>query len=162
MSRDKRSTAISGDHAAIATTTSDHPADRKSRRVASRRLTIRHVCRPVKSLARNNARKGVEASNNAAKSMPGSSAPAVRLRLTDGSRAHCATTGIVVGGLMNAPSTETAVATDSGKNPAAVWLGRLGGLKGGRARARSLTKLERSNAARKAARARWRKRRGAG
>ena len=45
----------------------------------------------------------------------------------------------------------------SAKNPAAVSLGRLGGLKGGKARARSLTKRERSEAARKAARARWRK-----
>jgi hypothetical protein len=44
-----------------------------------------------------------------------------------------------------------------GKNPAAVSLGRLGGLKGGKARANSLTKRERSEAARKAARARWRK-----
>ncbi|MFZ1683886.1 MAG: hypothetical protein WAU88_07100 [Candidatus Zixiibacteriota bacterium] len=43
------------------------------------------------------------------------------------------------------------------KNPAAVSLGRLGGLKGGKARAEALTKRERSEAARKAARARWRK-----
>lgn len=43
------------------------------------------------------------------------------------------------------------------KNPAAVSLGRLGGLKGGKARARTLTKSERSEAARKAALARWRK-----
>jgi len=41
------------------------------------------------------------------------------------------------------------------KNPAAVALGRLGGLKGGRARADKLTALERSDIARKAARARW-------
>lgn len=44
-----------------------------------------------------------------------------------------------------------------GKNPAAVALGRLGGLKGGKARARKLTKEERSEAARKAALARWKK-----
>jgi hypothetical protein len=43
------------------------------------------------------------------------------------------------------------------KNPAAVSLGRLGGLKGGKARAQRLTKTERSEAARKAARARWQK-----
>jgi hypothetical protein len=45
----------------------------------------------------------------------------------------------------------------SGKNPAAVALGRLGGLKGGPARAKRLTKKQRSEAARKAALARWRK-----
>lgn len=42
-----------------------------------------------------------------------------------------------------------------GKNPAAVELGRLGGLKGGRARAEKLTATQRSEIARKAARARW-------
>lgn len=44
---------------------------------------------------------------------------------------------------------------DSGKNPAAVALGRLGGLKGGKARAASLTKKKRSEIAKKAAAARW-------
>lgn len=42
-----------------------------------------------------------------------------------------------------------------GKNPAAVELGRLGGKKGGKARAKSLTAEERSAIAKKAARARW-------
>lgn len=42
-----------------------------------------------------------------------------------------------------------------GKNPAAVELGRLGGKKGGRARAAKLSPKERSEAARKAVRARW-------
>lgn len=42
-----------------------------------------------------------------------------------------------------------------GKNPAAVELGRLGGKKGGKARAAKLTAEERSEAARKAAVARW-------
>lgn len=44
---------------------------------------------------------------------------------------------------------------DQQKNPAAVALGRLGGLKGGKARAKKLTKEQRSEAARKAALARW-------
>lgn len=44
---------------------------------------------------------------------------------------------------------------DEGKNPAAVELGRLGGKKGGKARAQKLTPQERSEIARKAARARW-------
>ncbi len=41
------------------------------------------------------------------------------------------------------------------KNPAAVALGRLGGLKGGRARAAKMTADERIAAAKKAAAARW-------
>jgi hypothetical protein len=41
------------------------------------------------------------------------------------------------------------------KNPAAVALGRLGGKKGGRARAAKLTPEQRSDIAKKAARARW-------
>jgi hypothetical protein len=43
------------------------------------------------------------------------------------------------------------------KNAAAVALGRLGGLKGGKARARRLTADERAASARKAATARWSK-----
>jgi hypothetical protein len=46
---------------------------------------------------------------------------------------------------------------NSGKNPAAVALGRLGGLKGGKARWKGTTKKQRSEAGRKAALARWRK-----
>jgi hypothetical protein len=51
------------------------------------------------------------------------------------------------------------MATDakSKKNPAAVALGRLGGLKGGKARAKMLTAAERKASARKAAQARWAK-----
>jgi hypothetical protein len=41
------------------------------------------------------------------------------------------------------------------KNPAAVALGRLGGLKGGNARAKKLTKQQRSKIAKLAAEARW-------
>jgi hypothetical protein len=46
---------------------------------------------------------------------------------------------------------------DEGKDPAAVALGRKGGLKGGKARAAKLTPEQRSEAARKAAAARWAK-----
>lgn len=42
-----------------------------------------------------------------------------------------------------------------GKNPAAVALGRRGGLKGGRARAEKLTPEQRTAIARRAAAARW-------
>jgi hypothetical protein len=44
---------------------------------------------------------------------------------------------------------------NGGKDPAAVALGRRGGLKGGRARAERMSPNERSEAARKAAAARW-------
>ena len=42
-----------------------------------------------------------------------------------------------------------------GKDPAAVELGRRGGVKGGRARAESLSPKQRSEIAKKAADARW-------
>jgi hypothetical protein len=45
------------------------------------------------------------------------------------------------------------------KNKAAQELGRLGGLKGGKARAEKLAPEQRSEIARKAARARWEKKR---
>ena len=44
-----------------------------------------------------------------------------------------------------------------GKNPNAVALGRLGGLKGGKARFEKLTPEQRSEIARKAAKTRWSK-----
>jgi hypothetical protein len=50
----------------------------------------------------------------------------------------------------DAPAVE-----DDGKDPAAVALGRKGGLKGGKARAAKLTPEQRSEFARKAAAARW-------
>lgn len=47
---------------------------------------------------------------------------------------------------------------ETGKNPAAVALGRLGGLKGGKARAEKLSPRRRSEIAKKAAKVRWTKR----
>lgn len=44
---------------------------------------------------------------------------------------------------------------NDGKDPAAVALGRKGGLKGGKSRAEKLTPEQRSEIARKAAQARW-------
>lgn len=49
---------------------------------------------------------------------------------------------------------------DDGKDAAAVELGRRGGLKGGKARAKNLSALERRDAARHAAEARWRGKKG--
>lgn len=56
-----------------------------------------------------------------------------------------------------ATGEEEPEAEDESKNPAAVALGRLGGLKGGKARAAKLTKKQRSEAARLAALARWKR-----
>ena len=53
------------------------------------------------------------------------------------------------------PQDEDKPDENEGKNPAAVALGRLGGLKGGKARAEKLTKEQRSEIAKKAARSRW-------
>ena len=44
---------------------------------------------------------------------------------------------------------------NDGKNPAAVALGKLGGVKGGKARAEKLSARRRSEIARRAAKARW-------
>jgi hypothetical protein len=52
------------------------------------------------------------------------------------------------------PEKEEPSSTE-GKNPNAVALGRLGGLKGGKARANKLTPEQRKEIARKAAQARW-------
>jgi hypothetical protein len=49
---------------------------------------------------------------------------------------------------------------EQGKDPAAVSLGRRGGLKGGRARADKLTKEQRSEVAKIASAARWKKKEG--
>ena len=49
----------------------------------------------------------------------------------------------------------TAKPDDDAKDPAAVALGRKGGLKGGKARAAKMTPKQRSAAAKKAAKARW-------
>lgn len=47
--------------------------------------------------------------------------------------------------------------TDEGKDPAAVALGRKGGLKGGAARAKNLSAKRRAEIAKKAAAKRWAK-----
>lgn len=51
--------------------------------------------------------------------------------------------------------TEATTTKTGDKNLAAVFLGRLGGKKGGKARAEKLTPEQRSEIARKAAQARW-------
>ena len=53
------------------------------------------------------------------------------------------------------PEKDSLAPRADGKNPAAVALGRLGGKKGGKARAEKLTPEQRRDIARKAAKARW-------
>lgn len=57
--------------------------------------------------------------------------------------------------IVQEPTREAPEEPLSDKNPHAVALGRLGGLKGGPARAEKLTKERRSEIAKKAASARW-------
>lgn len=61
--------------------------------------------------------------------------------------------------IVNSTTNEELVnkAINEGKNPAAVYLGRLGGLKGGKARAKKLTAKQRREIAKKAAQKRWEK-----
>ena len=53
------------------------------------------------------------------------------------------------------PSRKTLQFPRKAKNPAAVALGKLGGMKGGRARAAKLTSEQRKEIAQRAAKARW-------
>ena len=57
--------------------------------------------------------------------------------------------------LVDTQSVGTEVIPSKVKNPAAVMLGRLGGLKGGKARAAKLSEERRREIASKAAQARW-------
>lgn len=56
-----------------------------------------------------------------------------------------------------ATSADPPILTENGKNAAAVALGRLGGKKGGPARAKKLSKKRQAEIARNAANARWAK-----
>ena len=55
----------------------------------------------------------------------------------------------------NKPIPKSSQEKPKEKNPAAVALGRLGGLKGGKARAEKLTPEQRKEISKKAANARW-------
>ena len=60
-------------------------------------------------------------------------------------------------GQIEPESTKAETELIEGKNPHAVALGRLGGLKGGKARFEKLTPEQRKEIAQKAAHARWAK-----
>jgi hypothetical protein len=64
---------------------------------------------------------------------------------------------LLAASIVDAATNDQPVVDANGKNPNAVALGRLGGLKGGKARAKKLTKEQRSEIAKKAAKARWNK-----
>jgi len=59
--------------------------------------------------------------------------------------------------IMEAATDESTPEEHPTKNKAAQELGRLGGLKGGKARAEKMTPEQRSEIAKKAAQARWKK-----
>ena len=59
--------------------------------------------------------------------------------------------------IMDAVTGQGMPSTAPAKNPAAVELGRLGGLKGGKARAATLTAAQRRRIAKHAAKVRWSK-----
>jgi hypothetical protein len=61
----------------------------------------------------------------------------------------------IVQAISGEPAPEPTPPPADGKDPAAVALGRKGGLKGGKARAAKLTKAQRVASAKKAAAARW-------
>ena len=63
----------------------------------------------------------------------------------------------VVDAATGASDDSTPKPRESAKNPAAVALGRLGGLKGGKARAGQLSPQQRKEIAKAAAAARWKK-----
>lgn len=63
----------------------------------------------------------------------------------------------IVGEAVSDVLTEYNDDTNNNKNQAAVTLGRLGGIKGGKARADKLTPERRKKIAQKAAKARWQK-----
>jgi hypothetical protein len=67
---------------------------------------------------------------------------------------------VMASNILKAVTGELPPPADDGKDPAAVALGRKGGLIGGKARAAKMTKKERTAAAKKAAAARWGKSRG--
>jgi hypothetical protein len=63
----------------------------------------------------------------------------------------------LIGDVATGQAPRDAELADDGKNPAAVALGRLGGLKGGKARAKALSPKRRKAIASKAGKARWKK-----
>jgi hypothetical protein len=75
--------------------------------------------------------------------------------MPDRSRKRPTDLNALAASIVDDATTENKEIPDDGKDPAAVSLGRRGGLKGGKARAAKLTPEQRSEIAKKAAAARW-------
>lgn len=75
--------------------------------------------------------------------------------MPDRSRKRPADLNRLAASIVEDATGEDKAVLDDGKDPAAVSLGRRGGLKGGKARAEKLTPEQRSEIAKKAAAARW-------
>ena len=71
------------------------------------------------------------------------------------SRKKSADVNIIASQIVEEATKEPTKEIKPEKNPAAVALGRLGGLKGGQARAKKLSKKQRIEIAKKAAKMRW-------
>ena len=82
--------------------------------------------------------------------------------MPDRSRKRPTDLNALAASIVDDATTENKDSADDGKDPAAVSLGRRGGLKGGKARAAKLSPDERSRIARAAAQARWSRANGAG
>jgi hypothetical protein len=75
--------------------------------------------------------------------------------LTGHANAPATSTKLAAAIVESATDPDSRVDADAGKDPAAVSLGRRGGLTGGKARAAKLSPEQRSEIAKKAAAARW-------
>lgn len=75
--------------------------------------------------------------------------------MPDRSRKRPTDLNALAASIVDDATTDNKETPDDGKDPAAVSLGRRGGLKGGKSRAAKLTPEQRSEIARRAAEARW-------
>ena len=131
---EKRSSAGNGEQNGSADTTADQPTSEQHQEASD-----------SSDAANKQAITGNEPANDQSQEESASSGSTSGPAATDTSKST------------NEGPPEESLSRGSTKNPAAVSLGRLGGLKGGKARAQTLSATERSEAARKAAKARWQK-----
>ena len=81
----------------------------------------------------------------------------VKLAITAKKKKRPTDLNLLAASIVKDATNDQPTVSNDGKNLHAVSLGRLGGLKGGPARAKKLSKKKRSEIARKAAKARWSK-----
>lgn len=109
---------------------------------------MRHGCGAVNAENRSTGRRTIQLGLDA-----GSNAAYYSFMPKRSSTKKIADINLLAASIVAKATEEPAVKPE--KNPAAVALGRLGGLKGGKARAESLSPKKRSEIAKKAAMARW-------